>query len=89
MFEVNNFELKIGMNKQEFLQANKDIPNASTIFDVIDNNSSKTIEEQEYNAYNNTKDENRTLANPKMESKIEQLNKKNEEYTKRHHFQRK
>lgn len=83
MFEVNNFELKIGMNKQEFLQANKDIPNASTIFDVIDSNSSKTIEEQEYNAYNNTKDENRTLANPKMESKIEKLNKKNEEYTKK------
>ena len=83
MLEVNNFELKIGMSKQEFLQTNKDLPNASTIFDAINCDNSKTIEEQEYNAYNNTKDENRTLANPKMESKIEKLNKKNEEYTKK------
>lgn len=83
MLEVNSFELKVGMSKQEFLQANKDLPNAPTIFEAIDSDGSKTIEEKEYNAYSNTKDENRTLANPKMESKIEKLNKKNEEYTKK------
>lgn len=80
MLEVNNFELKVGMSKQEFLQANKDLPNASTIFDAIDSDGSKTIEEKEYNAYNNTKDENLPLANPKMKTKIEKLNAKGNEY---------
>ena len=80
MFEINSFELKIGMTKQEFLQANKDLPNASTIFDTIDCDNSKAIEEEEFRAYNNTTDKNITLANPKMESKIEKINKKNEAY---------